>query len=129
MEVILRQEEIPEAVREEETEKKMTCGENRKEDRNRERKKIRRKVCRLICHRVAAQKTVLRKEAAAYEVMVKNRIDSGIQSGVLSGRFGTDIKEKGILEIYGTTNRLTNIYFIIGGMFLILGVFLYCLKK
>ena len=35
----------------------------------------------------------------------------------------------GILEIYGTTNRLTNIYFIIGGMFLILGVFLYCLKK
>lgn len=34
-----------------------------------------------------------------------------------------------ILEIYGTTNRLTNIYFIIGGMFLILGVFLYCLKK
>ena len=66
-------------------------------------------------------------EAAAYEVMFKNRIDSGIQSGVLSGRFGTDIK--GILEIYGTTNRLTNIYFIIGGMFLILGVFLYCLKK
>ncbi|EDK25358.1 hypothetical protein RUMTOR_00252 [[Ruminococcus] torques ATCC 27756] len=61
--------------------------------------------------------------------MFKNRIDSGIQSGVLSGRFGTDIKEKGILEIYGTTNRLTNIYFIIGGMFLILGVFLYCLKK
>ena len=35
----------------------------------------------------------------------------------------------GILESYGTTNRLTNIYFIIGGMFLILGVFLYCLKK
>ena len=35
----------------------------------------------------------------------------------------------GILEIYGTTNRLTNIYIIIGGMFLILGVFLYCLKK
>ena len=68
-------------------------------------------------------------EAAAYEVMCKNRSDSGIQSGVLSGRFGTDIKEKGILEIYGTTNRLTNIYFIIGGMFLILGVFLYCLKK
>lgn len=44
---------------------------------------------------MAAQKTVPRKEAAAYEVMVKNRIDSGIQSGVLSGRFGTDIKEKG----------------------------------
>lgn len=35
----------------------------------------------------------------------------------------------GILEIYGTTNRLANLYFIIGGIFLFLGNFLYFMKK
>lgn len=35
----------------------------------------------------------------------------------------------GILEIYGTTNRLTILYFIIGGIFLFLGNFTYLLQK
>lgn len=35
----------------------------------------------------------------------------------------------GILEIYGTTNHLVNIYFIVGGMFLVIGNFMYLLQK
>lgn len=35
----------------------------------------------------------------------------------------------GILEIYGTTNYLVNIYFIVGGMFLVIGNFIYLLQK
>lgn len=35
----------------------------------------------------------------------------------------------GILEIYGTTNRLVILYFILGGMFLFLGNLLYLLQK
>ena len=35
----------------------------------------------------------------------------------------------GILEIYGTTNRLVIFYFIVGGMFLVIGNFMYLLQK
>ena len=35
----------------------------------------------------------------------------------------------GILEIYGTTNHLVRIYFIVGGMFLVIGNFMYLLQK
>lgn len=35
----------------------------------------------------------------------------------------------GMLEIYGTTNHLVNIYFIVGGMFLVIGNFMYLLQK
>ena len=35
----------------------------------------------------------------------------------------------GILEIYGTTNHLVRIYFIVGGMFLAIGNFMYLLQK
>lgn len=35
----------------------------------------------------------------------------------------------GILEIYGTTNHLVNIYFIVGGMFFVIGNFMYLLQK
>lgn len=35
----------------------------------------------------------------------------------------------GVLEIYGTTNRLTIVYFIIGGIFVLLGNFMYLLQK
>lgn len=35
----------------------------------------------------------------------------------------------GILEIYGTTNHLVNIYFIVGGVFLVIGNFMYLLQK
>ena len=35
----------------------------------------------------------------------------------------------GILEIYGTTNRLVIFYFIVGGMFLAIGNFMYLLQK
>lgn len=35
----------------------------------------------------------------------------------------------GMLEIYGTTNHLVNIYFIVGGIFLVIGNFMYLLQK
>ena len=35
----------------------------------------------------------------------------------------------GMLEIYGTTNHLVKIYFIVGGMFLVIGNFMYLLQK
>lgn len=35
----------------------------------------------------------------------------------------------GVLEIYGTTNRLAIVYFIVGGMFLFLGDLMYLLQK
>ena len=35
----------------------------------------------------------------------------------------------GILEIYGTTNHLVKIYFIVGEMFLAIGNFMYLLQK
>lgn len=35
----------------------------------------------------------------------------------------------GIFEIYGTTNRLVIFYFIVGGMFLVIGNFMYLLQK
>ncbi len=35
----------------------------------------------------------------------------------------------GVLEIYGTTNRLVIIYFILGGIFLFLGNLMYLLQK
>mgnify|MGYP000142148461 FL=1 len=35
----------------------------------------------------------------------------------------------GILEIYGTTNHLVKIYFIVGGIFLVIGNFMYLLQK
>ena len=35
----------------------------------------------------------------------------------------------GMLEIYGTTSHLVNIYFIVGGMFLVIGNFMYLLQK
>lgn len=35
----------------------------------------------------------------------------------------------GVLEIYGTTNRLTILYFIVGGMFVFFGSFMYLLQK
>ena len=35
----------------------------------------------------------------------------------------------GILEIYGTTNRLVIFYFIVGGMFRVIGNFMYLLQK
>lgn len=35
----------------------------------------------------------------------------------------------GILEIYGTTNHLVIFYFIVGGMFLVIGNFMYLLQK
>ena len=71
----------PGAVREEETEKKMTCGKNRKEDRNRGKKEIRRSMPPDMPSGGSTENSSS-EEAAAYEVMVKNRIDSGMQSGV-----------------------------------------------
>lgn len=35
----------------------------------------------------------------------------------------------GVLEIYGTTNRLTILYFIVGGIFVLLGNLMYLLQK
>lgn len=35
----------------------------------------------------------------------------------------------GVLEIYGTTNRLVIVYFTVGGMFLFLGNLMYLLQK
>lgn len=35
----------------------------------------------------------------------------------------------GMLEIYGTTNRLTILYFIIGGIFFFTGIFMYLFQK
>lgn len=35
----------------------------------------------------------------------------------------------GVLEIYGTTNRLGSLYFIVGGMFLLGGDLMYLLEK
>lgn len=35
----------------------------------------------------------------------------------------------GALEIYGTTNSLTILYFIVGGIFFLLGIFMYFFQK
>lgn len=35
----------------------------------------------------------------------------------------------GVLEIYGTTNRLTILYFVVGGIFLFLGTLCICCKR
>ena len=35
----------------------------------------------------------------------------------------------GVLEIYGTTNRLTILYFIVGGIFVLLGILVHLFQK
>ncbi len=63
---------------------------------------------------------------AFYRMPIPNRVSRNLyHSGIAA--LTTGCLFKGALEIYGTTNRLISVYWILGILFILTAIFIYCL--